>query len=87
MLSGMKQAGEDSARLLNTYIQLYNDCLEGHPEDMTVGLHLCRGNFKDGLHFSEGGYDRIAARMFNEINFDVYYVRTLSQYAHLLIVE
>lgn len=94
MLDGMKKAGEDSARLLNTYIKLYNDCLKDHPKDMVCGLHresaigfscsnglqyglcesVCRGNFKDGLHFSEGGYDRIAARMFNEINFDVYYV-------------
>jgi len=41
---------------------------------MTIGLHLCRGNFKDGLHFSEGGYDRIAIKMFNELAFDCYYL-------------
>jgi len=74
MLDGMKKAGVDSEKLLSGYISLYNQCLEGHPKDMTVGLHLCRGNFKDGRHFSEGSYDRIAARMFNDMNFDVYYL-------------
>jgi len=62
MLNGMKEAGVDSEVLLDLYIKVYNDILQGRPEGMTVGLHLCRGNFKDGLHFSEGGYDRIAIK-------------------------
>lgn len=41
---------------------------------MTVGLHLCRGNFRNSVHFSEGGYDAIATKLFNEINVDVYYL-------------
>ena len=32
---------------------------------------------QDGRHFSEGGYDRIAVKLFNEINVDCYYVRPL----------
>jgi methionine synthase II (cobalamin-independent) len=70
----MEEKGVDHEGLLDTYIRAYNKCIEGHPPDMTVGLHLCRGNFKDGMHFSEGGYDRIAIKLFNEINVDVYYV-------------
>lgn len=30
------------------------------------------------MHFSEGGYDRIAVKLFNEINVDCYYVRFTS---------
>jgi methionine synthase II (cobalamin-independent) len=45
MLDGMKEEGTDSAAILDSYIKLYNDCIEGHPADMTVGVHLCRGNF------------------------------------------
>lgn len=48
MLSGMKEEGIDSAALLDKYIKLYNDCIRDVPADMTIGLHLCRGNFKDG---------------------------------------
>lgn len=46
MIKGMEEKGIDHEALLNTYIQTYNKILEGRPEDMTVGLHLCRGNFK-----------------------------------------
>lgn len=74
MLEGMKAEGVDSEAILDLYIKVYNDILKDHPADMTFGLHLCRGNFKDGVHFSEGGYDRIAIKMFNELNFHCYYL-------------
>jgi methionine synthase II (cobalamin-independent) len=74
MLEGMKAQGIDPNKVLGSYIGLYNDCLRDHPADMTCGLHLCRGNFKGGVHFSEGGYDAIAVKLFNEINCDVYYL-------------
>ena len=74
MLEGMKAEGVDSAALLNAYIKLYNDCIGSRPKDMTVGVHLCRGNFKDGVHFSSGGYDRICQKLFNEIPADTYYL-------------
>lgn len=74
MIKGMSDVGVDHEAVLDTYIAAYNECLKGRPRDMTIGLHLCRGNFKDGKHFSEGGYDRIAAKLFNEIDVDCYYV-------------
>lgn len=74
MLQGFKDAGEDSEALLDSYIKLYNDCLQGRPDDFHVGLHLCRGNFAYSRHFSEGGYDRIASKLFNEINVDTYFL-------------
>ena len=46
MIKGMEERGIDHDALLDTYIKTYNDCLKGRPEDMTVGLHLCRGNFR-----------------------------------------
>jgi len=74
MLQGMKEAGVDSEAVLDLYIQTYNKILMDRPEGMTIGLHLCRGNFKGGVHFSEGGYDRIAIKLFNELLFDCYYL-------------
>ena len=32
-------------KLLDTYIDLYNECLTLVPRDMHVGLHICRGEF------------------------------------------
>ena len=74
MISGMTEAGIDPDAMLDLYVRVYNDCLRERPADMVVGLHLCRGNFKDGMHFSEGGYDRIAIKLFTEIGVDCYYL-------------
>ena len=60
--------------LLDKYINLYNACISQIPSDMHVGVHLCRGNFVNGRHFSEGGYDRIATKLFREMNVHTYYL-------------
>ena len=36
-----------------------------------VKMHLCHGNFK-GLWLTQGGYDYVAQRMFNEVDADVF---------------
>jgi len=74
MLAGFKADGEDSEALFDAYIKLYNDCLSSRPANMHVGVHLCRGNFVGGRHFSEGGYDRIAVKLFQNLNVDTYYL-------------
>jgi methionine synthase II (cobalamin-independent) len=45
MILGMKRAHVDHEALLDTYIRAINLCVEDRPSDMTVGLHVCRGNF------------------------------------------
>ncbi|KAJ5668746.1 hypothetical protein N7462_009816 [Penicillium macrosclerotiorum] len=60
--------------MFQKYIKLYNDCFIGLPEDMHIGVHLCRGNFVGSRHFSEGGYDRIAIKLFQELNVHTYYL-------------
>ncbi|KAH8671627.1 5-methyltetrahydropteroyltriglutamate-homocysteine methyltransferase [Xylariales sp. PMI_506] len=74
MLAGFKENGEDADALLDSYIKLYNDCISTRPKDMHLGIHLCRGNFAYSKHFSEGGYDRVASKLFNEINADTYFL-------------
>ncbi len=39
--------------LFDAYIRFYNQCFE-RPADMHLGIHLCRGNFVNSRHFSEG---------------------------------
>ncbi|CAD0109353.1 unnamed protein product [Aureobasidium uvarum] len=56
--------------LFDSYIAFYNDCFQ-RPQDMHLGIHLCRGNFVNSRHFSEGGYDRIAVKLFRNLNFVV----------------
>jgi 5-methyltetrahydropteroyltriglutamate--homocysteine methyltransferase len=65
--------GEDPASLPLTYARLLNDAVAGRPRDMTVCLHLCRGNFA-GAWIAEGGYDPIADLLFNQIDADGYFL-------------
>jgi len=65
--------GEDLNTLPRQYAKLINECIKDHPKDMTIGLHLCRGNFRS-THFAEGGYEPIAEVLFKEVNVDVYFL-------------
>jgi methionine synthase II (cobalamin-independent) len=74
MISGMERAGVDHEALLDTYIRAINLCVKDHPADLTFGVHMCRGNFKGGIHFSEGPYDRISVKLFNTLDVDTFYL-------------
>ena len=41
---------------------------------MHIGVHLCSGNFVNPRHFSEGGYDRIATKLFRALHMHTYYL-------------
>jgi 5-methyltetrahydropteroyltriglutamate--homocysteine methyltransferase len=63
--------GENPDELTERYARLFNDCIAGKPADMSVAIHLCRGNLK-GAWMAEGGYEPIADALFNRLNADVY---------------
>jgi 5-methyltetrahydropteroyltriglutamate--homocysteine methyltransferase len=65
--------GEDPETLPKTYARLLNDAIKDKPADMTVCMHLCRGNFA-GAWIAEGGYEPIAELLFNEIRVDGYFL-------------
>ena len=65
--------GEDPATLPKTYAKLLNAAIAGKPDDMTVCMHLCRGNFA-GAWIADGGYEPIAELLFNDIGVDGYFL-------------
>ena len=65
--------GEDPMALLERYITITNNVLDGRPPNMTVGMHLCRGNYK-GRWMAEGGYEPIAERLFCSLEVDAYFM-------------
>jgi 5-methyltetrahydropteroyltriglutamate--homocysteine methyltransferase len=69
----VSQMGEDPAELPRTYARLINAAIAGRPSDMTVCLHLCRGNFESAW-LAEGGYEPVAETLFNEIDADGYFL-------------
>ena len=65
----VRAAGEDPDRLVDLYIGAINEAVKGKPKDMTIGVHVCRGNYK-GMYLSEGGYDSVADKFFGRTNVD-----------------
>ncbi|KAK0322723.1 hypothetical protein LTR82_006179 [Friedmanniomyces endolithicus] len=74
MLSGLRDDGEDTEKMFDAYLKAHNDCIADRPDDMHVGLHICRGNFSKSMHFSEGSYEHIAERFFKTLNYDTFYL-------------
>ncbi|KAF7306865.1 Methionine vitamin-b12 [Mycena indigotica] len=73
-LRDMQLVGDDSQALLDTYIRAINLCTKGRPQDLTIGLHMCRGNFMGGVHFTEGSYELIAKKVFQQLDVDTFYL-------------
>ncbi len=69
----VKDLGEDPDTLPRTYAKLINDSIRSRPKDMTLCMHLCRGNF-EGAWMAEGGYEPVAEVLFNAIEVSGYFL-------------
>jgi 5-methyltetrahydropteroyltriglutamate--homocysteine methyltransferase len=65
--------GEDPATLPDTYAKMINAAIAGIPADMTITMHLCRGNFRSNF-VASGGYEPVAELLFNTINVHGYFM-------------
>ena len=79
-LEMIRARGEDTDPLLRIYADLINASVRGRPADMTIGMHLCRGNFKSSWAAS-GGYEPVAEVLFNGIDVDTYFMEYDSERA------
>jgi len=68
-----KERGDDPNELPRTYAALINSVIDNRPRDLTIGIHLCRGNYRS-TWFAEGGYEPVAEILFNSINVDAYFL-------------
>jgi len=59
----IKRSGSEPDALVDLYIKSINDAVAECPSDVTVGVHMCRGNFK-GHYLGAGGYESVAERFF-----------------------
>ena len=67
-LQSMRDRGEDPEENFSRSLKADNRVLEGF-DDVTFGIHLCRGNQRSMWH-REGTYDDIAERLLNELKHD-----------------
>jgi 5-methyltetrahydropteroyltriglutamate--homocysteine methyltransferase len=71
--AAMGRSNEDTQQMARLSARLINDAIKDRPADMTVCIHLCRGNYQSSW-LSQGGYDPIAEILLGEIAVDGYFL-------------
>src|SRR5271155_4705096 len=69
----MKDRGDDPEALGPIYGDLINTAISDIPPDMTVTMHLCRGNYKSTF-MGSGGYDAMQEVLFDRITEHGYFM-------------
>jgi 5-methyltetrahydropteroyltriglutamate--homocysteine methyltransferase len=62
----MKDRGDDPEKLGELYGDLINTAMSDIPSDMTITMHMCRGNYKSTF-MGSGGYEAVQEILFNRI--------------------
>jgi 5-methyltetrahydropteroyltriglutamate--homocysteine methyltransferase len=69
----MTARGDDPEKLGVVYGDLINTAMSDIPSDMTITMHLCRGNYKS-TYMGAGGYDAVQEILFDKINVHGYFM-------------
>ncbi len=69
----MKDRGDDPEKLGPLYGDLINTAMSDIPSDMTITMHLCRGNYKSTF-MGTGGYEAEQEILFNRIKVHGYFM-------------
>ncbi|CAO97591.1 Putative methionine synthase [Erwinia tasmaniensis Et1/99] len=69
----IRERGDNPQELARTYARVLNKAIEGKPDDLKIGLHVCRGNFRS-TWISEGGYEPVAEILFGGVNIDAFFL-------------
>src|SRR5882757_4307379 len=69
----MRDRGDNPERLGEVYGELINTAMSDIPSDMTITMHLCRGNYKSTF-MGAGGYEAVQEILFNKINVHGYFM-------------
>ena len=65
--------GDDPERQPGIYARMINKAVADRPSDMTVTMHMCRGNFRSTF-IASGGYEPVAELLFNSVDVDGYFM-------------
>src|SRR5580765_628432 len=71
--AGARDRGDDVSLLQERYARTINKAIEAKPADMTMTMHVCRGNFRS-TWISSGGYEPVAETLLQTLNLDGYFL-------------
>jgi methionine synthase II (cobalamin-independent) len=63
----LRRRGDDPREILATYAGVLNRIVAGAPSDMTLAMHMCRGNNR-GKWMGSGGYEYVSEVVFRTID-------------------
>jgi 5-methyltetrahydropteroyltriglutamate--homocysteine methyltransferase len=76
----VRARGDDPEKLIELYISLINRIVRDRPKDLTIGVHMCRGNAM-GKWIGSGGYEPIAEKAFSSLDVDAFFLEFDSERA------
>ncbi len=68
-----ERVGQDPDWLIDRYAWMMHEAIKDRPDDLTIGMHMCRGNFKS-THAADGAYDPVADTVFNRTGVDIFFM-------------
>src|SRR6266478_8479786 len=68
-----RKLGDDPKKDAEMYARAVNEAIRDVPDDMTVCIHTCRGNFKS-TWLASGSYDYVAEIAFSRIDVDGFFL-------------
>lgn len=71
--AGKAAIGQDPDWLIEKYAHMMHESIKDRPADMTIGMHMCRGNFMS-TYAAEGSYHAVADAVFNKTGVDVFFM-------------
>ncbi len=69
----LRARGDDPEAQPGIYAAMVREALRDKPADLTVTMHLCRGNFRSTF-IASGGYEPVAELLFNQMPIDGYFM-------------
>jgi 5-methyltetrahydropteroyltriglutamate--homocysteine methyltransferase len=69
----LRQRGDDPEKQPEIYAGMVREALKDKPDDLTITMHLCRGNFRSTF-IASGGYEPVAEVLFNRMPVDGYFM-------------
>jgi 5-methyltetrahydropteroyltriglutamate--homocysteine methyltransferase len=69
----LRARGDDPDKQPEIYAGMVREALADKPADLTITMHLCRGNFRSTF-IASGGYEPVAELLFNSMPVDGYFM-------------
>jgi 5-methyltetrahydropteroyltriglutamate--homocysteine methyltransferase len=69
----LRNRGDDPREIIETYAEVVNRIAAGAPKDVTIAMHMCRGNNR-GKWMGSGGYEYVSEVVFRNICIDNFFM-------------